>query len=76
MKISLEEATDSPVPQFIVYPETKEEKMLLKAFFFLLNKPNSEYKFHNHGHVYTNREITSFNFGLKKETENETKPSL
>jgi hypothetical protein len=71
MKINLEEATGYPVPQFIVYPETKEEKMLLKAFFYLLNKPNSRYKFHNHGHVYTNGEITSFNFGLISDGQSE-----
>lgn len=65
MKIQFEDSTGCPLPQFVVYPETKEEHMLLKAFFYEMNK--EKWKFGLHGYVTQDNSIKSFNFGLIRE---------
>lgn len=64
MKITFANATGCPVPQFVVTPDSREEKMLLKAFFGVLRAGGWE--FHCHGETLVGGEIEGFNFGLKK----------
>jgi hypothetical protein len=60
VKINLADATGCPVPQFVVYPETLEEQMILKSFSHFYN--DSEWRFviygftHQHG---TSRRLIS-----------------
>ncbi len=64
MRIEVADATGCPVPQFVVHPETKEERMLLKAFEHFLVWGRDEWEFHCHGCTHQNGEIVAFNFGL------------
>lgn len=66
MKVGIADATGCPVPQFIIYPETLEERLLLKAFCQFPRQAKEEWKFTLHGEVYQDGNVTSFNFGWAK----------
>jgi hypothetical protein len=65
MKIEMAESTGCPVPQFVVHPETDEEQMLLRAFFYVHNN-DPKWRFQMHGPTYQDGKIIAFNFGLVK----------
>lgn len=68
MKIEFSDATNCPVPQFVVFAETKQERLLLKAFFHMWHKPEWEFAVGGitHSSSVEQPNITSFNFGLRK----------
>lgn len=63
MKIRAAPSTGCPVPQFIVTPETDEDRMLLRAFVLFRDHSSKPWEFRFHGACFGDGDVQSFNFG-------------
>ena len=66
MKIKAAPATGCPVPQFVVYAETEEDRMLMRAFTSFPDYARESWEFRLHGPTFGDGDIQAFNFGWAK----------
>jgi len=64
MKIEFKKARECPYGQFVVFPESEIERVVIENF--LEGERSEDWKIHIHGHCYNSsvEGVTSFNFGL------------